>query len=124
MDRIKRGGKRPGAGAPAGNLNAVGGTKTDKLIRAAKAKKESYRAHLAELEYKQRRAGLVSQTTINRVLDDALAVLRAEFDPLPADLSKRIAASSDPREIDLLLGAEIRRRLERVADSPLPRVTA
>ena len=120
----KQGGERPGAGAPVGNLNAIGGRPVDRAIRAAKAKKESYHAHLAELEYQQRRAGLISRESIQIVLDGALSAIRGEFDSLPADLAQRIADSTDAREIDRLLSAEIRRRLECVADSPPPKVTA
>ena len=119
----KQGGKRPGAGAPVGNLNAIGGRPVDRAIRAAKAKKESYLAHLAELEYQQKRAGLISQTSITTVLDGAVAAIHHHFDSLPTDLSQRIAASSDACEIDLLLAGEIRARLEAVADTPPPMVT-
>ena len=123
MTEFTWGGRREGAGRKKAPTDPQA-IKARMTLQSARAKKLIFEAHLAELEYRERRAGLVSQTTITRVIDDALAAVRAEFDPLPADLAQQIAASSDAREIDHLLASEIRRRLDAVTELPSKKVTA
>ena len=116
------GGRREGAGRKKAPTDPQA-IKARMTLEAARAKRLIYEANLAELEYQQRRAGLISQASISLLLDNAEAALHHHFDSLPGDLSQRIADSTDVREIDLLLTGEIRRRLEAVADTKLQKVT-
>ena len=122
MTEFTWGGRREGAGRKKAPTNPEE-KKARMTLEAARAKRLIYEANLAELEYRQRRAGLISQASISLLLDNAEAALHHHFDSLPGDLAQRISASTDAWEIDLILTGEIRRRLEGVADSPPPRVT-
>ena len=120
--RANTGGKRPGAGRPKKGEEAPKAIK-DRVhnavleIREAKAKRESYLAHLAELEYKQKRAELIAIDSVYRVLDSAVTACREHLMGIPGRYASILAAESDARTIETLLETEIRRALEQISEA-------
>jgi hypothetical protein len=86
-------------------------------MHEAKAKKESYLAHLAELEYKQKRAELIAIESVYRVLDSAVTACREHLMGIPGRYASILAAESDARTIETLLETEIRRALEQISEA-------
>jgi len=120
--RANTGGKRPGAGRPKKGEETPKEIK-DRVhnavleIREAKAKRESYLAHLAELEYKQKRSELIAIESVYRVLDSAATACREHLMGIPGRYSSIFAAESDARTIETILESEIRRALEQITDA-------
>jgi hypothetical protein len=120
------GGARTGAGRKKGGKNstpsASGEFAAQKAVAIlemaeAKAKKESYLAHLAELEYKQKRAELIAIESVYRVLDSAVTACREHLMGIPGRYASILAAESDARTIETLLETEIRRALEQISEA-------
>jgi len=90
----------------------------------ARAKKESYLAHLAEIEYKQKRGELLSQDSVFQALDTAASAFREQLLTIPGRYASIFAAETNAKTIEQVLENELRRALEHVTnahDSVLPR---
>ena len=120
--RANTGGKRPGAGRP------KKGEETPKEIkervnnavleiREAKAKRESYLAHLAELEYKAKQRELIRVEDVFKVIDVAATSCREHLMGIPGRFASIFASETDARKIEEDLEAEIRTALTHIADA-------
>ena len=90
-----RGGKRPGAGAPKGNLNALKhGERSRQFARIGKTIAASPRARALLLKYadrsdaQQRKADELAETVIKRVLSGGLARGRDRLFVLPTTIGE------------------------------------
>jgi hypothetical protein len=122
--RANSGGARPGAGRPKGS--ASNPPPDDIKQRAhnavlemheAKAKRESYLAHLAELEYKQKQRDLISIEECFHVIDAAATACREHLMSLPGRLASVYASESDAMRIESDMDEEIRKALTHVTDA-------
>ena len=120
--RANTGGKRPGAGRP------KKGEETPKEIkqrvhnavleiREAKAKRESYLAHLAELEYKTKQRELVHVEDARKVIDIAATSCREHLMGIPGRFASIFAAEVDAMKIEQDLETEIRTALQHIANA-------
>lgn len=78
------GGARPGAGRPKKTAQDDAYT----LLAKAKAKRETYRAHMEELKYKQAAAELIPASEYERALADALKIVAVTLESLPDVLER------------------------------------
>jgi hypothetical protein len=120
-----KGGRRPGAGRRKGGTNAAPSASrefsTEKAaaildMAEARAKKESYLAHLAEIEYKQKRGELLSQESVYQALDTAASAFREQLLTIPGRFASIFAAEGNAKTIEQTLENELRRALEHVTD--------
>ena len=81
-----------------------------------KAKLDSARRELAELEYRKRRGELIEQHTVFRVVETAATACREHLLCLPARLSEVFAAEGNARIIESQFSNEIRSGLERISN--------
>lgn len=120
--RANTGGKRPGAGRPKKGQETPADIR-DRVnsavleIREAKAKRESYLAHLAELEYQQKRGELIRLDTVFAVIDAAATACREHMMGLPGRWASILAAETDERTIERMMEQEIRAALTHIADA-------
>ena len=86
----QHGGTRPGAGRPAGAKAEI----YEKLARA-KAKRESYRALMAEMEYRQKAGELIPVAVHERELAAVLKVVAVTIESLPDVLERDAGISGE-----------------------------
>ena len=86
-------------------------------IREAKAKRESYLAHLAELEYKEKERQLIRVEDVLKVIDTAATSCREHLMGIPGRFASIFASETDARTIEEELDAEIRTALQHIADA-------
>lgn len=86
-------------------------------IREAKAKRESYLAHLAELEYKQKQGELIHLSEVFRIIDTAGTSFREHLMGLPGRFASIFAAESDAMKIEAEMDSEIRQALTHIANA-------
>lgn len=121
-----KGGKRPNAGRPkgaktAGGVNAthhLGSKKAEAILELAeaRAKKESYLAHLAEIDYQQKRGDLIAIETVFRVVETASTACREHLLGISGRYASMFAAEADAKVIEQTLDKEIRRALEHITN--------
>lgn len=128
-----KGGRRPGSGRKKGGKNSAPSASRDFSVEKAaaildmaeaRAKKESYLAHLAEIEYKEKRGQLLSQESVFQALDTAASAFREQLLTIPGRYAAIFAAENNAKTIEQVLENELRRALEHVTnahDSVLPR---
>lgn len=104
----QHGGPRPGSGRPKGSKSKAVG------IAEARLRKEIALASLRELEVQQKRGELIPITQSDANADLAARVVRDTFLALP-DRVAALLLGQDERQIAMILRAEIRLALERVA---------
>lgn len=119
------GGKRKNAGRPAGkaeNAPRASRIAADEKAYAilefaqAKAKKESYQAHIAELEYLERKGKLVNADGVERAAFQFGRILQKTLvDVFPSRVSMEVAAMTDPWEIEKFIRDKIRAELASVS---------
>jgi len=83
--------------------------------QAARARKESAHADIAEREARARAAGLMLVDTIESAVTEAVAIIRAALAIIPASLASQIALSTDENQIRYLLEDKINAALEDIA---------
>lgn len=91
---MPRGGKRPGAGAPKGNLNAAKSGRYSRRLRAIAqglATVPEVRDFLLNLNQRQRRAQRRAERIAFKALQDFLAEVPNENNPLTAYLRQSLA---------------------------------
>ena len=120
--RANTGGKRPGAGRPKKTEEPTPDIKERVNnaileIREAKAKRESYMAHLAELEYKQKQKELISVADAKKVIEVATTSCREHLMGIPGRFASLFAAETDAMVIEREMEAEIRTALQHIADA-------
>lgn len=118
----KHGGARPGAGrkpgVPQKNFEGQGGDPYV-LLAKAKAKRESYKAALTEIEYKHKAGELYDRGEVLRVIATSIAVFAEQIRSLPDKLEREAGASPQQatkaeKEIDTQLEALQSRLIEGV----------
>ena len=100
------GGKREGAGRPRGPRPDPDNASV--LMQNAKAKKEMYKAQLAELTYHERRAELATHESYRRALSLALQAANATLLTLPPRLAGQMAAETNARKLEVFLEGELK----------------
>ncbi len=110
MNDFGHGGRREGAGRKRKHRDPAE-ARALLALQAARAKRESYLAHLAELEYKQKHGDLIRASDAAGVLEKGLAALQSEFSSMPSELGALLAGESDAITIEHLIEAQVRRRL-------------
>lgn len=105
------GGARPGAGRKPGNHE-----KSDDLknLDAAKARHESLKADLAELEVRKRQGELVERVAVQSAAATALATLAQALRSIPDALERELNLAPDVAE---RVGAMIDATLDDLADT-------
>jgi len=89
----------------------------------AKAKKESYLAHLAEIEYSIKQDLLIDRETVFRALRDAATACREGLLSIPGRYAALFAVETDAKVIEQTLEQELRAALDRLTDADLSRPT-
>ncbi|GAB7128763.1 hypothetical protein JCM19000A_32710 [Silvimonas sp. JCM 19000] len=84
-------------------------------FQAARAKKETHLAGIAELEERKQLRQLVELSKVQLALTDNAAAMRAALERLPDRIAPVLAAESDPRRIYQLLDDEIGLVLDELA---------
>lgn len=92
-----RGGAREGAGRKPKSDGSAGDPYF--LLARAKAKHETYRAGLAEMEYKKRAGELIERSDVESVASRLHAFLAQSLRTLPDDLERRAGITADQAEI-------------------------
>ena len=105
------GGARPGSGRPA---------KTDQgdaytVLAKAKAKRETYRAQMAELEYRTRMGELLESQVVAETWANHINIAKTALLGLPSKLAHELAATSDPVKIAEIMRERIREILIELA---------
>lgn len=100
--------------ATAGDDNPEGAVVLN--LYAAKAKRESYAAELARLEWRRRKGELVEAAAVKKDAYRAGRRIKARMLAIPARVDALIAAEMDPRAVRRLLVDEITKALEALTD--------
>lgn len=120
-----KGGRRPGSGRKKGGTNAAPSAarvfseeKAAAILdmAEARAKKESYLAHLAEIEYKQKRGELISEQAVFQVIETAASAFREQLLSIPGRYAAIFAAEGNAKTIEQVLDTELRKALEQVTN--------
>jgi len=114
----QHGGKRPGAGRPKGSQS--GSMTPYEALARARAKREIYKAHMAEMEFQIARKDLYRRDDILRVITTTIAIFAEQIRSLPDKLEREGGltpkqAEIAEREVDNQL-EEIRSKLIRWAE--------
>ena len=116
------GGARPGAGRKPGPGRKPGdGLKVEQndaytVLAKAKAKRETYRAQLAELEYKQKAGELLPKGEVAAAWVERVQVLKGRMLALPSRVAPIVATAPDLRAIEQAIRNEIIDALNELAD--------
>jgi hypothetical protein len=95
---------RPGPGRPKGSGATAD---TYALLAKAKAKRETYRAQMSELDYKQRAGELVNAEEVRQLWAGHINIAKTALLGLPSKLAHELAAVSDPAKIAEIVRARI-----------------
>ena len=76
-------------------------------LQAARAKRETHEANLAELKERQALGELVEASRVRQAVTSWAAMARAAFEKVPDKLATRLAATGDEQECHAMLVAEI-----------------
>jgi hypothetical protein len=113
------GGSRPGAGRKPN----VGGRppKTEQndaytLIAKAKAKHETYKAQLAELEYKRQIGELLPAAEVAEEWSNQIRIAKERLLSLPARLAPKVVRQTEMREVEKLIREAIHDVLSELAN--------
>lgn len=106
----RRPGRKPGDGFKADQADAY------TLLAKAKAKRETYRAHIAELEYKQKSGDLLPRDEVAAAWIDRVQILKGRLLALPSRVAPIVATAQDMRAIEQALRGEIIAALTELAD--------
>lgn len=109
---IGQGGPRTGAGR-----KPASATTTDSyaVLAAARAKRESFRAELAELEYREATRTLLPADEVAAAWTERIGVAKSRFLALPARLAPELLGARDLRTIEAALRDAIISVLEELA---------
>ena len=107
-----RGGARPGSGRPKGSGATAD---TYALLAKAKAKRETYRAQMAEVDYRQRIGELLEATEVARLWAEQIAIAKGRLLALPARLAPAVLGLGDLREIERTIREAIHEALTELS---------
>jgi BMFP domain-containing protein YqiC len=111
------GGKRPGAGRPPGSGRKPKVEQNDAytLLAKAKAKRETYRAQMAELEYRQKNGELVPADEVAAAWTEQVMIAKGRLLNLPARLAPDLVNATDMRQIEQTIRAAVVEVLEELS---------
>lgn len=107
----QHGGKRPGAGRPSGSKS--GSMTPYEALARARAKREIYKAHMAEIEYNVASKKLYPKNEILRTIATTVAVFAEQIRSLPDKLEREAGLTPDQAEI---AEREVDAQLEEIRD--------
>lgn len=107
------GGAREGSGRKPKTYQADAYT----VLAKARAKRETHRAQLAELEWRQKSGELVSAAEVERVWSAQIIVAKTALLALPAKLAPELAPITDPARIAEIIRLQIHAALTALANS-------
>jgi hypothetical protein len=81
----------------------------------ARARRETFAASLAEVEFRKRVGELVELARVNAGIADMLGMVRRAVQRIPDALATQVAAEGDPRKCRILMSAECERTLSDLA---------
>jgi len=110
--RPGRGGARPGAGRKPKSPDA---TDPYSILAKAKAKSESYKAELMQLEYRQRVGELIPKDEVAAAWAENVAIAKGRLLSLPSRVSGEVLRLKTQREVEELIKAAIVTILEELA---------
>jgi len=108
----QHGGPRPNSGRPRKTEQADAYS----VLAKAKAKHETYKAHLSELEYKRQAGELLPVDEVAEAWANQVAIAKGRFLALPSRVSANILRLKSQREIETLLREAIIVILEELAN--------
>jgi transcriptional regulator with XRE-family HTH domain len=85
-------------------------------LAEAKTMKEVYLARMARLKYEEEAGKLVPKADVESRAADIGRVVKQNILSIPSRLMDQLADETDPREINAILEAELRRVLEQLAE--------
>ena len=97
----QHGGYRPGAGRKPKSEKAISQTGSDPylVLAQAKAKRETYRAHLSELEFRRETGELYRRDEALRAITTTIAVFTEQMRALPDKLEREAGITGAQAEI-------------------------
>jgi len=104
------GGARPGAGRKPGTRNKPTAAAQDDaylLLAEAKAKRETYLAHMAELDYKAKAGELIPADEVAATWTERVQIAKGRLLALPARLSPEMVRVSSQRDAERLIRSAI-----------------
>jgi phage terminase Nu1 subunit (DNA packaging protein) len=110
------GGARPGAGRPAG-YSQSNPAQAYEVLAKAKAKRETHRAQLAELEYRQKVGELVEASEVARRWANIGNMIRQRLLAIPTRLAAQVAGMDDERMIRDAIKSEVYAALTELSAS-------
>lgn len=96
------GGKRAGSGRPVGHKQSAP-AKAYEVLAKAKAKRETYRAQMAEVEYRQKIGELLEAEEVKQLWAEQVAIAKGRMLALPARLAPAVIGVGDLRTIEGLI---------------------
>ena len=113
------GGKREGAGPKPGTRGTASPTADAYAVLAkAKAKRETYKAQLAELEYRKATGELLPADEVAAAWAEQIAIAKGRFMALPARLAPDLLNAKDMRAIEAALRDAIVTVMEELSGEP------
>lgn len=111
------GGARAGAGRPKGSASGPRATRdtASVTLAKAKAKREMYRAHLAELEFKEKSGELIPADEVAAAWVDRVQVAKGRLMALPTRIGPKLINQGDLRRIEQTLRDAVIEILEELA---------
>lgn len=97
------GGRRPGAGRPKNE----GQHSAYEVLAKAKAKRETFKAQLAELEYQQARGELVRADDVEAAWADHIQTAKGRLLALPSRVAPRVQQEAELRKIEEIIRDEL-----------------
>lgn len=82
----------------------------------AKAHEKTFKAKMAELDYLKRKGELVERVDVEREVFDMARKVRNNILNIPAKIMDKLAATTDPFEVEKLLTDELYQALEGLAN--------
>lgn len=89
---------------------------SSKSYDKAKTVEKTFKAKLAELDYLKRAGELVERVDVEREVFDLSRKVRNNILNIPAKIMDKLAALTDPYEVEKLLTEELHQALEGIAD--------
>lgn len=108
-------GERTSGEAPPGRNNPAAPSDDEHGYLGHRAKREEFQAKRAELDYLERVGVLVSAAQVQAEQFDIFRQHRDKLEQIPANLSERLAAETDPQRVEHLLRTAIRNTLNELS---------
>lgn len=90
-------------------------------FNSAAAKKESFAAHLKELEYGEESGRLLDRERVHKTAFEISRIVRNAIMKVPTRVAPLVAAEMDERAVKKILDEELMMALEQLADKEIER---